>query len=343
MPYMTANSYWGLAPEGSYQSASVYTATYGTAASISTYTPIGSPKLTPTLKWLDDSDFRGSPVMHYDQVAGVRNDMFSGKTFMYSDVYPSLIRSTLGGVDVVGASVSVTNSVGASAVAYPHTIGLLNSASTGSQSPSYTIVNNSVDQSYQITGARAVDLSLTFAADAAVETTFSFAGNISASISPVTTVTESTQHLVPSWNVSASIGGASVAVVERATLDIKRSTAPIFTIGQQGPYNNFQGPIDVMGQMDFVVETNGVGDNFYSQALTTNQQQVILKFTDPATGYFVQFQMSKVQLEDPVIDQSKAYINLQTKFTAVANTIDAVYGGYSPIKAVVYNGVSTAY
>ena len=309
MPYMTANSYWGLAPEGSYQSASVYTATYGTAASISTYTPIGSPKLTPTLKWLDDSEFRGSPVMHYDQVAGVRHDMFSGKTFMYSDVYPSL----------------------------------LNSASTGSQSPSYTIVNNSVDQSYQITGARAVDLALTFAADAAVETTFSFTGNISASISPVTTVTESTQHLVPSWNVSASIGGASVAVVERATLDIKRSTAPIFTIGQQGPYNNFQGPIEVMGQMDFVVETNGVGDNFYSQALTTNQQQVILKFTDPATGYFVQFQMSKVQLEDPVIDQSKAYINLQTKFTAVANTIDAVYGGYSPIKAVVYNGVSTAY
>jgi hypothetical protein len=96
-----------------------------------------------------------------------------------------------------------------------------------------------------------------------------------------------------------------------------------------------------MGTLKFVVES---GEQFYNNALIRNQQVVILKFTDPATGFYVQFRMSAVQLEDPVIDQSKAYISLDTKFTAVANTTDAVAGnGYSPILTTTYNNVSTAY
>ena len=314
MPYMVANSYWGIATES----------TYGTAASVSTFTPIGSPKVTPTLKWLDDSDFRGSPVMHYDQVPGVRHDMFSGKTFMYTDVYPNLIRAALGGTDSVSSSV--------------HTIGVGNFPNQGSQAPSYTIINNSVDNTYQITAARLVDMAISFAADAAVETTFSFTGNISSTVASVT-ANESTQHLIPSWNCSASIGGASVAVVESASLDIKRSTAPIHTLGQQGPYQNFQGPLEVTGKMAFVVES---GETWYNNALTRYEQPVILKFTDPATGYYVQFQMSAVQLENPVIDQSKAYLSLTSDFTAVANTTDAITG-YAPILATISNNVATAY
>lgn len=320
MPLLTANSTWGCAVE----------TVYGTAASVSTYTPIGSPKVTPDVTWLDDSDFRGSPAMHYDQVPGVRKDMFSGKTYIYTDVYPNLIRGILGSVDT-------TASVGPSL--YTHTIGLLNSPNTGSQAPSYTILNNSVDAIYQITASRMVDLSIAFAADAAVETTFSYTGNISSTVASVA-VNESTQHLVPSWSCSASIGGASVAVVESAQLDIKRNTAPIFTIGQQGPYNNFQGPIDVSGKFVFVVEQGG---SYYANSLIRNQQSVVLRFTDPATNYYVQFQMSNVQLESPVIDQSKNYISLQANFVAVANTTDQVSGGYSPIKAVISNNISTAY
>lgn len=315
MPFMTANSFWGLAKEG----------TYGTAASISEYSPIGSPKVTPTLKWLDDSDFRGSPVMHYDQVPGVRADKFEGKTFMYSDTYPNLIMAALGGPDNYAASV--------------HTIGVLNSASTGSQAPSYTIVNNSVDASYQLTASRLIDMSISFAADAAVETTFSFAGNPASVVASVSPTNESSQHFVPAWDVAASINGASVAVVESGTLDIKRNTAPIHTIGQQGPYNNFQGPLDVMGQLVLVVEQ---GEQYWADALTRDQMPLTLQFNDPASGAYIQFQMSKVQLEDPVIDQAKEYVSLQTKFTAVANTIDGIVG-YAPIKATVFNGVTSAY
>ena len=324
MPYMTANSYWGVAKE----------ATYGAAASPTTWDPIGSPKVTPGLKWLDDSDFRGSPVMHYDQVPGVRGDQFSGKTFMYSDTYPLLLKGVLGGVDSLSSSV--------------HTIGLLNSPTTGSQAPSYTVWNDSVDGMYQLTGSRIVDLSLSFSAEAAVETTFSYAGNPASVVASTATVSESTQHLVPSWSVTAAFGAtasaaASVAVVESGTLDIKRNTAPIFTIGQQAPYNNFQGPLDVSGTLKFVVEA---GETYYANALARAQQALVLTFTDPATGYYVKFQMSAVQLEDPVIDQSKAFVSVDTKFIAVANTTDAVSasgGGYSPILTSTYNSVASQY
>lgn len=320
MPLLSADSYFGLAKES----------TYGTAASVSTFTPIGSPKVTPTLKWLDDSDFRGSPVMHYDQVPGTRHDLFDGKTYMYSDVYPNLIMAALGGPDTV-ASVSAST--------WSHTIGLLNAPNSGSQPPSYTIINDSVDATYQITAARLVDLSVAFNVDAAVETTLKFSGNAASTVASVT-VSESTQHLVPSWNCSASIGGASVAVVEQGKLDIARKTAPIFTLGQQGPYNNFAGPVAVTGTFDFVVEQ---GETNWANALTRDQQAVTLQFTDPVTSYYVQFQMNAVQLEDPVIEVSKEYVQMTSKWTAVANTTNATSSGYSPIKVVIQNGVSTAY
>jgi hypothetical protein len=279
---------------------------------------------------LDDSDFRGSPVMHYDQVPGVRYDGFSGKTHLYSDVFPNLVRAALGSTDTVA-------SVGPSL--WTHTIGLNNSPNTGSQSPSYSILNNSVDKIYQITGARLNDLSLTFAANAAVEANFTWVGNISTNVASVAVV-ESTQHLVPAWNCAASIAGASVAVVESGSLDIKRDTKSIFTLGQQGPYNNFQGPLSVTGKLAFVVEA---GEPWYADALTRDQLQVILNFVDPVTAYSMTFTMSNVQLQKPEIDQSKTYISLSTDFIATADTTDVVTIGYSPLKFVATNGISSAY
>ena len=329
MPLMTANSYFGLAPE----------TTYGTPVAISTFTPVDSPKVVTEVTWLDDSSFRGSPVMHYDQVPGVTKGMYDAKVYLYSDVYPHLLRAALGSTDSVGASVSVANSSGASVTAYPHTIGVANVPSTGSQAPSYTIVNNSVDAPYQLTAARLTDLSIAVSVDAAVESTFSFIGNAASVVASVA-ANESTQHLVPSWNCAASIGGSSVAVIESLEISIKRNTTSIHTVGSQAPYNNFQGPITVEGKFSFVVEN---GETFYANALTRAQQQVLVRMTDPATGYNVLLQMSAVQLESPVIDQGKAYIALSANFVAVANTTDAVNGGYAPIKAVVTNGVSTSY
>lgn len=320
MPLMTANSFFGLALE----------ATRGTAASVSTYTPVQTPQLAPDLKWLPDEALRGSPVMIYDQVPGVRSDKFTGKVYIYDDVYPQLLRATLGSSDT-------TASVGPSL--WTHTIGLFNSASVGSQPPSYTVVNNSVDNTYQLVAAQCSDLSISATVEAAIETSFTFIGNPETTIS-LPTIAESTEHMVPAWDVAASISGASVAVIEDLTIDIKRNAAPIFTAGAQSPYQTFAGPIEVTGKLVFVVET---GQSFFANSLTRAQNPLVVLFTDPVSTHSVKFQMSAVQLEAPQIKQSKAYVQLDCNFTAVANTTDAVGGGYSPIKTVTTNGISTSY
>lgn len=318
--FMSANSYWGIAAE----------TTRGSAASVLTFTPIGSPKIDPKLTWLDDSDFRGSPVMHYDQVPGVRHDEFTGKVFMYSDVYPQLLRGILGGTDTV-ASVAV----GAST----HAIGLLNQANTGSQPPSYSIINNSVDTTYQMLGSQLSDLSLAFGATAAVETTMTWMTNPATSVASVSSLVESTQHLVPGWDVAASVGGVAVTVVESGQLDIKRNAAPIHTLGTQAPYVNFAGPLEIAGKLVLVIEA---GNAYWANSLIRDQQQIILQFNDPATSNFIRMTMTACQLENPIIDQSKAYISLTCDFIPVANTTDTS-NGYSPLTTLTRNGISTSY
>src|SRR6185437_4728754 len=222
-PFLSANSDFGLAAEG----------TRGTAASISSFTPITEPKVSPKLTWLKDAALRGSPVALYDNVPGVRHDEFTGKVFIYHDVFPNMLRAALGSTDSV-ASVSSSSST--------HTIGLLNSASAGSQPPSYTLVNNSADAVYQMTGSQLSDLSIVSGVDQLVEATSTWICNPYTNPS-VPAVNPSTAHPIPAWNVAASIGGASVAVIENFQLDIKRNTAPIHTEGQQAPLYNFAGPI----------------------------------------------------------------------------------------------------
>jgi len=321
MPFLVANSYFGMAVE----------VTRGTAASVSTFTPVIGPQLAPDLKWLSDDADRGSPVMVYDQVPGVRFDKWTGKVYLYDDIYPNLLRSVLGSTDTVA-------SVGGGAST--HTIGLLNSASTGSQPPSYTLVNNSVDNTYQMAAGQCSDISVSFGVDAAVETTVNFIGN------PETTVTapaiaETTEHMIPAWDLAASIAGTAVTVLESGTLDIKRNATSIFTAGNQSPYRNWAGPIEVTGKMTFVVEAS---QTFFANSLTRAQQAVVLLFTDPVSSHSVKFQMSACQFEAPQIKQSgKAYIQLDANFTAVANTTDAVNGGFSPITTVTTNAISAAY
>src|ERR1035438_2095102 len=147
LPLLTANSYMGLYYEGTYAGA-VFTPSYGTAASPTwgtgnaLFMPVTTPKVAPSVKWLDDSDFRGSPVMHYDQIQGVFAAEYSAKTFTYSDVYPHMLRGALGSTDSFAgqtansASVAISGS-GTQTVGYTHTIGLANVPNLGSQPPSY--------------------------------------------------------------------------------------------------------------------------------------------------------------------------------------------------------------
>lgn len=321
LPYMSANSYAGWAVES----------VYGVAASIGTFTPVNSPKVTPGVMWLDDSDFRGSPVMHYDQVQGVFKAQYDAKTFLFTDVFPNLLRAALGSTDTVA-------SVGPGL--FTHSIGLINAPNQGSQSPSYTIINDSVDNTYQLVASRLNSLDISFTADAAVEATMNWATNAASVVASVA-VNESTQHLIPAWNCAASIAGVASTVVESVDLSIKRNTSQIYTLGSQSAISNFQGPLEISGKATFVMAA-GITNNYWANALVRDQQQLVLNLIDPATNYSIEFFMDAVQLENPIVDQSKAYVQLTTDFVAVANVTDALIG-YSPLRTVSTNGIAAAY
>src|ERR1039458_5937023 len=108
------------------------------------------------------------------------------------------------------------------------------------------------------------NLSISFGADAAVETTFTFMGNPATTVASVA-VNESVQHIIPAWNCALSIAGSSVTAVETGQLDIKRNATAIHTLGQQGPYRNWAGPIEVSGKFGIVVEA---GETYWANALT---------------------------------------------------------------------------
>ena len=336
MAFMSANSYLGLALETN----------KGTAASGTfTYIPVSAPQVTPVLAWLRDEALRGSPVALYDQIPGVRHDEVDFKTYMYADSFPLLLISVLG--PDVASTVSPL---------YTHTIALQNNT-TGSQPASVTINSFDGGNAFQISGAQAQSLDVTFGADKAVEATIKYLGQ------PWTTPTPSnspgTEALIPGWNTAITIGStnqgggtsptANWTNIMDGNIKIDRKTAPIFTAGTQGPHTTFAGPCDVSGAFTVVVEASdpfSIGSSAYALYRSSSSIPMTLTFTDPAditsaTNHSVKYQMSDVQFHDVKRSVGKDYVELTVTFDAQANTTDAVNGGYSPVKAIVKNATSS--
>jgi len=90
--------------------------TRGTLASSLKNVPNSAPHVTTQQKYLRDAALRGQSGDIADTVMGVRNDMYEGKCYLYSDIMPILFRATLGGADVVGAAPSATTLAASTAV-----------------------------------------------------------------------------------------------------------------------------------------------------------------------------------------------------------------------------------
>lgn len=335
MAFLSANSYLGLIAE----------ATRGTTpgSGTVTYIPVAAPQVTPTQVFLRDEAFRGSPVMLYDQVQGVRHDLVEFKSYVYADTFPLLVKSVLGGTDTV---------TGASAP-YTHAIPLLNNAATGSQPSSYSIMDFDGANYFVMTGAQADEIAMTFGAEAAADGTVKFVANPYTSYTtapaPFTSLSLSTEHMVPSWDATIVVGGTTFNYISTGELTLARKTQPIFTMGQQAPHVNFAGPLEVSGKFTAVVDSNadtwstGTG----ATALTRAPQTVVITLTDPndassGTQHSVQFTMSTVQFQDVKRTVGKEYTEVEVSFTASANSTDAA-SGFAPVKFTAVNAVSTAY
>lgn len=333
--FLTANSYLGFAVE----------ATRGTVNPAATpyYVPVTSPQVSPMQKFLQDNALRGSAAMTYDQVQGVRHDEFDHKSYLYADTFPVYLRAILGGTDTVTG-----------ATYYTHTIKLLNSPSTGSQPPSYSILDFDGANYFTIAGAQASDLTLTYGAETAGDAALKWIGNpyadSTSAAAPFTALSISSEHPIPTWDTTISVGGTQLTYIQTGELKIDRKTAPIFTMGTQAPYQNFAGPVEVTGKFTALVASNA--DPFSTPtatgyALTRSPEAVVITLTSPnditsATNHSIQFTMSAVQFENVKRTRTKDYVELEVEFTANANSTDAATG-FSPLQAVVINGQSAAY
>ena len=333
-PFLTANSYLGMVIE----------TTEGTLPTSGTsyWLPVTTPQITPNQMFLRDEALRGSPTTVYDQVAAVRHDEFEFKTFLFADTFPVLLRSILGGTDTKTGSGP-----------YSHTIKVLNSPSTGSQPPTYSILDFDGANYFTVTGAQADTLGITFGADAAAEATVKYMGNPYTSYTSAPTVfatqSLSAEHLIPAWNTVVSIGGTTYTNVSTGEISINRKTQPIFTLGTQAPYNLFAGPIEVTGKFTFVI--NSTADVFSTGSgaygLTRSPEAIVVTLTDPndqtsGTQHSVAFTMSAAQIHNIKRTRGKEYTELEVEFTANANQTDSATG-YSPIQATVINGTSLSY
>ena len=310
------------------------------------YIPVTSPQVTPMQTFLRDEAFRGSPTLVYDQVQGVRHDEYDAKFYLFADTFGTLVKATLGGTDTVTGS-----------TVYTHNIKLLNNAAVGSQPQSYSIFDFDGANQFVMTGAQADSLNITFGAEAAADATVKFMANpytsYTSAPAPFTTLSLSTEHLIPAWDTSITISGinsgAALTYIATGELSLARKTAPIFTMGTQAPLVNFAGPIEVTGKFTAIV--NSTSDAWSTgstaEALTRSPQTMTITMTDPndttsATNHSIAFTMTSVQFHDVKRTRGKEYTEVEVSFTANANATDATTG-YSPVQATIVNAVAAAY
>ena len=331
MAFLVANSYLGLAKE----------ATRGTLPTGATpyWIPVTGPQVSPMQTFLRDEALRGSPVSVYDMVAGVRHDEYDHKSYLFVDTFPVYMAALLGGAD------SPTPAGGY----YTHTIGLLNNAATGSQPASYSICDFDGANYFVMTGAQASDATITFGAEVAADVAVKWIANpyvdATTSAAPFTSLALGTNSLIPSWETNIQIASSILNYISSGEIKIDRKTAPIFTVGQQAPYTNFAGPIEVTGKFTAVVDTNA--DPFSTGsgawALFRNQLDMVINLVDSTnSSQGIQIDMAATQFQNVKRTRGKDYTELEVEFEAIANTADAITG-YSPIVATISNTISSAY
>ena len=279
--------------------------------------------------------------MVYDQVQGVRNDEYEFKTYLYADTFPNVMKALLGGTDAVTGSTIFT-----------HTMKLLNSATTGSQPASYSLLDFDGANYFTMLGGQAASCNITGGVDAAADATVKWIANgytsATSGSAPFTSLSVSTEHLIPAWDATISVNAVSLTYISSFELNIDRKTQPIFTLGTQAPHVNFAGPIEVSGKFTAVVDTNAdpfsTGTGF---ALGRSPEATVITLTSPndittATNHSLAFTMTSTQFKNVKRTKGKEYLELEVEFTASADATDATTG-YSPLAFVALNAQSTAY
>jgi len=319
----TARSYIGLAKE----------TTKGTPVTPTVYIPVIANSVKPQDIYgpLYDEGLRGSLVKNYNYIQGRANSTFdfSGAAFADTILYP--IAGLLGEDVVTGASAP-----------YTHTIAVKNSATAAAdaQPSAFTITDFYAANVRAYAGMQFHDFSLKFNADGLLEYDAKATGWVSATAS-TPTPSFSTILPTPVWYGTVSVAGTTISNSTTGNIDLKRPVTPIWGIANtQNPYQVFVGATEVTGKITFIMENDTQLTNY----LTNTQPALVFNWSQGSGSSATQIQatMTKGAYTLAVIERSKDYVEVVVDLNAQGNLTDAGTVGYSPIKWVVKNAVTTA-
>ena len=319
----TARSYIGLAKE----------TTKGTPVTPTVYIPVTANSVKPQDIYgpLYDEGLRGSLVKNYNYIQGRANSTFdfSGAAFADTILYP--IAGLLGEDVVTGASAP-----------YTHTIAVKNSATAAAdaQPSAFTITDFYAANVRAYAGMQFHDFSLKFNADGLLEYDAKATGWVSATAS-TPTPSFSTILPTPVWYGTVSVAGTTISNSTTGNIDLKRPVTPIWGIANtQNPYQVFVGATEVTGKITFIMENDTQLTNY----LTNTQPALVFNWSQGSGSSATQIQatMTKGAYTLAVIERSKDYVEVVVDLNAQGNLTDAGTVGYSPIKWVVKNAVTTA-
>jgi hypothetical protein len=319
----SVRSYLGIAKE----------TTKGTPVAPTAFIPVGVSKFKAVdiIDPLMDEGLRGSNNKNYNYVQGrVRSTVeFGGPVF--ADTIPWAIAGLLG-------SVATTGSV----APFTHTVSLKNASATGTdaQPTAFTVTDFYVANVRAYAGCQIHDFNLTFSAEGLLEYDAKATGWQSTTAS-TPTPSFSTITPTPVWQATVSVAGSTVSNTVDGSLTLTRSVTPIYGINNtQNPYSIFVGPLEVKGQLKFVMENDTQLTNF----LSNSQPAIVINWTNGSGASATQLQatITKGAYTAAVIDRSKDFVEVMIDLTGVGNTTDAgSTGGYAPIKFVSQNAVTS--
>ena len=318
----THRSYVGIAKE----------TTKGTPVTPTVFIPVLASTLKPvdTYGALYDEGLRGSLVKNYNYIQGRGNSTFdfSGAAFADTIGYPI---AGLLGEDVVSGSAP-----------YVHTIALKNSATAAAdaQPAAFTMTDFYAANTRAYAGQQFHDFSLKFTAEGLLEYDAKSTGWLSATAS-TPTPSFSTVLPTPVWYGTVSVAGTTVSNATTGNIDMKRPVTPIFGIGNtQNPYQVFVGALEVTGKVTFLMEADAQLTNY----LTNTQPALVFNWTQGSGASQTQIQatVTKGAYTLAVIERSKDFVEVLVDFNAQGNLTDSGTVGYSPIKWVVKNAVTTS-
>jgi hypothetical protein len=123
---------------------------------------------------------------------------------------------------------------------------------------------------------------------------------------------------------------------------MKRPVTPIIGIGNtQNPYQVFVGALEVTGKVTFLMEADAQLTNY----LTNTQPALVFNWTQGSGASQTQIQatVTKGAYTLATIERSKDFVEVTVDINAQGNLTDSGTVGYSPIKWVIKNAVTTAY